>query len=723
MMQSIASTKSDNAVFAASGNPEQDVGRESAFEQVFQQQTSQHSRDPKPQYSESSPSKKNEIQAAKTNAERITSHTSRNDKRLDNEQIVENENVLNRRAENESYVAGNENIQDVHGEIEEKSIEQLDDVKVDSTQPDETTEDEVSEYWLDLVAQLQQLAEAEQTTASSVEGIEGVSLVAVMTDAANESGESLAVLNPLANIQDVKSILDEMGLTSITELRDKLAELAIMSPQDFVKLLDKLKTNSIVTQSLDPTLSSAVSTENTTTETSNPLKAADTATELDKFSKDLTKVLEMSQLSDKELKAINQGLSNSLNKEQTVSPWLAELVRSKLDVVEQGDNNLLAKEEINSEYNQKTAEIRNLLGMLNEANNSTQLKAETATNTSTVTKKPLSEEQASLRAALSVSTEAKAIDKDLRELVLLPDDTLEKALSNIAQRVASLLAEEAKVSKKSTDSIGLVNQIVTNPQNDNAKDLLAALKTGMAEFKEQLASGREPGIDLKALVNDAIKSTTDATMSSQASQSLDQSLSALSQALSLAAEMNDLAQRNLVQSTMHNKLDSLANLSEAGKVNLPSQFDNKLDKAINLAKPDAHLQLAEKVRWMVNTNNLVAEIRLDPAELGSMHVKVSLSADSASVNFVVQSHQTRDALESAAPRLREMLAEKGIDLGQSTVRQDTQNQQGNQQESGQKAKSGEHVTNKQGELVEQENSGSNGHINHREASGGIDYFV
>lgn len=57
-----------------------------------------------------------------------------------------------------------------------------------------------------------------------------------------------------------------------------------------------------------------------------------------------------------------------------------------------------------------------------------------------------------------------------------------------------------------------------------------------------------------------------------------------------------------------------------------------------------------------------------------MQVRVNVSGDSASVNFIVQSPQARDALAQAEPRLREMLAEQGINLGESFV---SQQQQGN----------------------------------------------
>ena len=56
-----------------------------------------------------------------------------------------------------------------------------------------------------------------------------------------------------------------------------------------------------------------------------------------------------------------------------------------------------------------------------------------------------------------------------------------------------------------------------------------------------------------------------------------------------------------------------------------------------------------------------AEIQLDPLGLGKMKIQIQMDASSqASVHFVVQHGQTREMLEQAMPRLRDMLAGQGI---------------------------------------------------------------
>lgn len=78
-------------------------------------------------------------------------------------------------------------------------------------------------------------------------------------------------------------------------------------------------------------------------------------------------------------------------------------------------------------------------------------------------------------------------------------------------------------------------------------------------------------------------------------------------------------------------------------------------------------QLGERVVMMAGNQLKSAEIRLTPAELGPLRVQVSVDDGAAHVTFHAQHAVTRDAIEQALPRLREMLAETGLSLGQADV--------------------------------------------------------
>ncbi|WP_113721198.1 flagellar hook-length control protein FliK [Aeromonas salmonicida] len=106
---------------------------------------------------------------------------------------------------------------------------------------------------------------------------------------------------------------------------------------------------------------------------------------------------------------------------------------------------------------------------------------------------------------------------------------------------------------------------------------------------------------------------------------------------------------------------------------------------LKLASPETPVQLHQKVNLMLTDKLQQAEIQLDPLGLGKMKIQIQMGADNqANVHFVVQHGQTREMLEQAMPRLRDMLAGQGIQLGQTLVQQQPQ-----QQSQGQSAFSGQ----------------------------------
>ena len=79
--------------------------------------------------------------------------------------------------------------------------------------------------------------------------------------------------------------------------------------------------------------------------------------------------------------------------------------------------------------------------------------------------------------------------------------------------------------------------------------------------------------------------------------------------------------------------------------------------------------MKQQLVTMVSQGTLHAEIRLDPPELGPLVVRIQVQGDQTQVQFHVVQPQTRDIVEQALPRLREMLAEQGLQLTDSQVSQ------------------------------------------------------
>ena len=98
-------------------------------------------------------------------------------------------------------------------------------------------------------------------------------------------------------------------------------------------------------------------------------------------------------------------------------------------------------------------------------------------------------------------------------------------------------------------------------------------------------------------------------------------------------------------------------------------------------------QVAERVQMMMSKNLKNVDIRLDPPELGRLQIRLNVGGDGATVHFTVANQQARDVIEQSMPRLREMLAQQGVQLGDSSVQQQSSGQHnryaGNNSESGQ----------------------------------------
>jgi len=89
--------------------------------------------------------------------------------------------------------------------------------------------------------------------------------------------------------------------------------------------------------------------------------------------------------------------------------------------------------------------------------------------------------------------------------------------------------------------------------------------------------------------------------------------------------------------------------------------------------------LSSRVIWMAREGVQQAELRLNPANLGPVEVKLHMSNDQANVTFLAQNAATRDALEQALPRLRESFQENGMDLASANV-SDQETEQNNEEE-------------------------------------------
>jgi flagellar hook-length control protein FliK len=97
--------------------------------------------------------------------------------------------------------------------------------------------------------------------------------------------------------------------------------------------------------------------------------------------------------------------------------------------------------------------------------------------------------------------------------------------------------------------------------------------------------------------------------------------------------------------------------------------------AARVGTPGWDQQVGQKVVWMVAGKEQRASLTLNPPDMGPMQVVLSVTNDQATVTFSAHQPEVRQALEDAMPKLRDMLGESGIALGNASVNDGSAQQQ------------------------------------------------
>lgn len=131
--------------------------------------------------------------------------------------------------------------------------------------------------------------------------------------------------------------------------------------------------------------------------------------------------------------------------------------------------------------------------------------------------------------------------------------------------------------------------------------------------------------------------------------------------------------------------------------------------------------VGERVVFMARNGIQRADVRLHPQNLGPLDIRVSVQNDQASVTFNVQNASTREAVEQALPRLRELFEQQGMDL----VDVDVSDQQQQFAEGGEHRPGGEGLPGHAGSQAEEGDDGPAISMTPAEvaARGGVDYYA
>ena len=118
---------------------------------------------------------------------------------------------------------------------------------------------------------------------------------------------------------------------------------------------------------------------------------------------------------------------------------------------------------------------------------------------------------------------------------------------------------------------------------------------------------------------------------------------------------------------------ALANLRGESATQAPSPVP--LHVATPAGSPDWPEEVGSRVTWMVGHEESHAQLTLTPPQLGKIEVSITVSGDQTSAQFVAATPAARELIEQSLPRLREVLEQSGINLGQTDVGTSGQSQQ------------------------------------------------
>lgn len=122
-------------------------------------------------------------------------------------------------------------------------------------------------------------------------------------------------------------------------------------------------------------------------------------------------------------------------------------------------------------------------------------------------------------------------------------------------------------------------------------------------------------------------------------------------------------------------LDSLLNMIQSdSSIQTPKTLTPIQSEVASVYSKDFSGVVKEKVMVMINQKIQQVDIQLDPPEMGSMQVRLNLQNEQAVVTFNVQNQQAKEALEQNMGRLKDMLAQTGVDVGDANVNQQSNNQ-------------------------------------------------
>jgi len=265
-------------------------------------------------------------------------------------------------------------------------------------------------------------------------------------------------------------------------------------------------------------------------------------------------------------------------------------------------------------------------------------------------------EAASEKPALKITEQMLASDKKILNDVKPANSamTQEKLMPTLPSKVDKLLTEDSVATNKGQPNLAAVLEM-----KDKAEAKPTSLRADIFDALQRKNGDKDVVMNLRNVITAQMQEQSDKPDMTKAL---------------LAAERGVHETKAATPSTAFSSL-AAASASTSGTIQTAISAQGvSLPVQPTMQNPAWSQVMSSRVVWMAKEGVQHAELRMTPANLGSVDVRLQLHNDQASVTFLAQHSATRDALEQALPRLRESFAEAGIELGHTEVGEQQQQQ-------------------------------------------------
>lgn len=242
-------------------------------------------------------------------------------------------------------------------------------------------------------------------------------------------------------------------------------------------------------------------------------------------------------------------------------------------------------------------------------------------------------------------------------------DTADTPADKTAQPLPTAEAAARAATIAVADTVGDKASLLQGLPTDRAAQPAAAATAGAAAMRKPVAisgpiQGNAAASSNASLTQGAATASETDALALASSASATTALGSVAQSVDATASAQGIAASIHVAAAVPLQAQSAPAAVGTGAIPVPLQH------------PQWSQSLGQEVMQLAHAGKhtpQVAELRLDPPELGPLRIAIQISDNVAHAVFVSAHANVRSAIENALPQLQEQLAQAGISLGQTSV--------------------------------------------------------